>query len=96
MAGQDQERRDEYAREHGYDSYYEFRQARDDMRQNMIDEGTDTSAAFATELLDFDRSLDVEGMRRDDLLDAWHDTFGYDADDAFYDWLHAHYEQTAG
>jgi hypothetical protein len=83
-----QQRREDYADEHGYDSYYELRTARDEYRENMALRGTELDAYEALSLMDFGANFDIDDMpSREALLDAWHDEFGYDRDDEFYDWL---------
>lgn len=102
MAGPDQDRRNAYAAEHGYDSYDEFRNAVDDKRAYMEQHfDRELTAYQARDLLDFQHNVDVEniappGEKREALLDAWHSTFGTDRDDEFYEWLHSYYEQMAG
>ena len=91
MASRDQERRDEYAAEHGFDSYYEMREAIAERREHAEQAGIELDAYDARDQLDWQRDIDVENTSFDDLRDLFFEQWGEDYD-AFYEWLHSYYE----
>lgn len=88
----DQDRRDEYAAEHGYDTYNDFRNARDALREEMELRGVEVDWRDANTLLDFQNDYDPEmdDWSYDELKDWYYENIGED-EAAFHAWLHEMY-----
>lgn len=84
--------RDEYAAEHGFDSYNDFRVARDNIRDEMEERGSDISWEQANTLLDFQQGFDPNNneLSREELREWFYENV-MDDEQAFYDWLHEMY-----
>jgi hypothetical protein len=108
----DQSRRDEFAQEQGYDTYYEYRNAQAqeagwdsysaqragmrDAREAMDEMGVDWDLAERTDYAEFVRDFDEGVYDRDALRDIFDAYFPDGSDDEFYDWLTLMYEEMAG
>lgn len=92
MASRDQDRRNAYAAEHGYDSYDEMRNAVRERREEAEAMGIELDAYEARDQLDWERDIDVENTSYENLRDLFFEQWGEDID-AFHEWLHSYYER---
>jgi hypothetical protein len=88
MASAAQDRRNEFAAEHGFDSYYQYQQAYREQRDHFIERDMEVGVSEIQEATFFAEAFDPtdNDLSRDELRDWFDEHIGGDEQD-FYDWL---------
>jgi len=90
----DQDRRNEFAQEQGYDTYAQYQAEYREIRDTQREAGVERDPAEIREMLSFERDFESlsEDERKHDALQEWfYEHFGED-EAAFYAYLHSLYE----
>jgi len=85
----DQDRREEFAQEMGFDTYAHYQTAYREHRDYLSDRGFDASVSQLQQMTQFGEEFDPTDneMTRQELRD-WFDEYVGGTEQEFYDWLH--------
>jgi hypothetical protein len=88
VASADQDRRNEFAQEHGFDSYYQYQRSYRETRDAFEERGMEVGVSQIQEATFFAETFDPtdNDLSRQELRD-WFDEYVGGSDQDFWDWL---------